>query len=383
MIDVTSLAADLIRLPSVNPPGREAAASALVSGLLTDAGLHVARVPLGRGDRESLIGVLPGAGAAPARILTGHLDVVPVPASERPTWARDPFAGDITNGRLWGRGAADMKGGVAALLAAALEVRDAGYVPPGDVLLVLTADEEDLMGGSKSVAGHPLLARDADVVVCEPTGLRLCTAGRGRTWARVTVRGASGHGALASGPNPIELAARLIDALAAEDFAATAEPDSPASFWRPLAIRAGAEPCVVPDACTLTVDARLAPGHDPADVWLRFDALAARLTAGRDVQVSRQVLDAREGWRTPGSAPLARGASEALAAQGLHAAASVFPGTTDGTVLRRPGPGHGVRDVVIVGPGDLADAHRANESVAIAELQAAVALYRRLLMGPG
>jgi succinyl-diaminopimelate desuccinylase len=179
---------------------------------------------------------LPGAGGVPARIFTGHLDVVPVSDAERARWASDPFAGAIRDGRLHGRGATDMKGGLAAMVVAASELARERRTPPGDVLLALTADEEDLMAGSKAVARHPLLARDADVVVGEPTGLRVCTAGRGRTWAKLTLRGATGHGSAGSGRNVIQIAAELIAALDAEDFSATATADSAASFWRPLAM---------------------------------------------------------------------------------------------------------------------------------------------------
>ena len=380
MSEVLDLAASLVRIPSVNPPGAERAASDLVAGRLSDAGLAVTRVPVA-GDRETLIAVLPGAGGVPARIFTGHLDVVGVSDAERARWSSDPFSGDVRDGRLHGRGSTDMKGGLAAMVVAASELAREHRTPPGDVLLVLTADEEDLMAGSKAVAGHPLLARDADVVVGEPTGLRVCAAGRGRTWARLVLRGATGHGSAGTGRNVIQVAAELIAALDSEDFAATAEADSPASFWRPLAIGAGVEPCVVPDACTLTLDARLAPGHDPDDVWARLAALLGRLRARHPaLAVDVEVVDRREGWRTPAASPLVRQAMDAVAAEGIDPTPGVFAGTTDGTVLRRAGAGHGVRDVVIVGPGDLALAHRENESVAVAELDAARRLYRRLML---
>jgi len=376
---VADLASALVRLPSVNPPGGEQPVSDALAALLADAGLPPQRVPVdGHGD--CLLATLPG-GPAPARIFTGHLDVVPVSPGEAGRWASDPFSGEIRGGRLYGRGATDMKGGLAALVAAALGLRSEGRTPRGDVLLVLTSDEEDLMAGSKAVAGHPLLDRDADVVVCEPTGLRLCTVGRGRTWARLTVRGATGHGSQASGRNPVQLAADLIAALDAEDFSATATPTDAPSFWRPLAIHAGVEPCVVPDACTLTVDARLAPDHDPEDVWARLDATIGRLRAAHPaLAVDVEVVDRREGWRTPAASGLVGAAQAALAGLGLDPTPSTFAGTTDGTVLRRAGAAHGVRDVVVVGPGDLALAHRENESVALAELDAAVALYRALML---
>jgi len=379
MSEVLDLAASLVRIPTVNPPGAERAASDLVAGRLQAAGVTVTRVPVS-GDRETLIALLPGAGGVPARIFTGHLDVVGVSDAERARWASDPFSGEVRDGRLHGRGSTDMKGGLAAMVVAASEVAREGRTPPGDVLLVLTADEEDLMTGSKAVAGHPLLAREADVVVGEPTGLRLAAVGRGRTWAHLVLRGSTGHGSR-PGRNVIQVAAELIAALDAEDFSATAAADSAASFWRPLAIGAGVEPCVVPDRCTLTVDARLAPDHDPDDVWARLSAILGRLRARHpSVGVDVEVVDRREGWRTPAASGLVTEAMDAVAAEGVDPAPGVFDGTTDGTVLRRAGAGHGVRDVVIVGPGDLALAHRENESVAVAELDAARRLYRRLML---
>jgi len=149
------------------------------------------------------------------------------------------------------------------------------------------------------------------------------------------------------------------------------------SFWRPLAIAAGAEPCVVPDSCTLTVDARLTPDHDPDDVWRRLSAILDRLALAADVDI----VDRREGWRTPPTSRLISDALSALDAEGLDPGTGVFAGTTDGTVLRRAVRGHGVRDVIILGPGDLAAAHAANESVALADLAAAQRLYARLMVG--
>lgn len=221
------------------------------------------------------------------------------------------------------------------------------------------------------------------MVVCEPTSLRPCTVGRGRTWARVTLRGQTGHGSRPSAPNAIESAMELLGQVAAEDFTDAADIDHGLSFWRPLAIEAGVEPCVVPDRCTLTLDARLVPDHAPDDVWVRLARVADRVRAAHGITIDVDVIDRREGWRTPPTAPLIRETLAALAAEGVPGPRPhdlCFTGTTDGTVLRRPGANHGVRDVVIVGPGDLALAHRENESVEITELEAARRVYRRLMM---
>ncbi len=380
--ELIRLASELVRLPSVNPPGRESLVASLLLPYLTDAGLAVDQVDVLPG-RPTLLATLPGAGIAPAQIFTGHLDVVPISNAERARWASDPFSGDVRDGRLWGRGAADMKGGLAALVRAAVELREEGRTPPGDVVLVLTSDEEDLMSGSKAVAAHPLLDRDADLVVCEPTSLRPCTVGRGRTWARVTVAGRTGHGSHPGSPNAIELALALLNAVATEDFSDTSDADHGLSFWRPLAIQAGVEPCVVPDTCTFTLDARLVPDHDPDDVWRRLDAHVAALRSrvpGVDVTV--EVVDRREGWRTAAS-PLVRDARRALDEEDVPGPRPLdlcFAGTTDGTVLRRAGAHHGVRDTIVLGPGELAAAHRESEWVSVDELDAARRVYRRLML---
>mgnify|MGYP003734820957 CR=1 FL=1 len=99
----------------------------------------------------------------------------------------------------------------------------------------------------------------------------------------------------------------------------------------------------------------------------------------RTLRVDVEVVDRREGWRTPTASGLVDDAINALRAQGLDATPVVFAGTTDGTVLRRAGEGHGVREVVMLGPGDLALAHRENECVAVAELQTAQRVYRHLM----
>lgn len=381
---VTDLTCDLVRLPTTNPPGAEHAASDLVADRLGAGGLDVVRVPV-QGHGDAVLAVLPGADrAAPARIFTGHLDVVPVSAAERTRWASDPFTPELRDGRLVGRGASDMKGGVAALVTAALHLARERRTPPADVIVALTTDEEDLMSGSKAIADHPLLARDADLVVCEPTSLRPCKVGRGRTWASLTLRGRTGHGSSAGEPNAIELMVALLNRLATEDFSDAADIDHGVSFWRPLAINAGVEPCVVPDVCTLTLDARLVPDHSPDDVWRRLDAhldVLRRHFPWTSVDVD--VIDRREGWRTSPDAPLVRetfAALDALGVPGPRPRDLAFAGTTDGTVLRRADASHGVRDVVIVGPGDLAEAHRENESVALAQLDQAVALYRALML---
>lgn len=367
---VERLTRDLVRIPSVNPPGREAPAAALVVEELTAAGLTCHQVPV-TGDRHDIVALLPGEDRSSGTIFTGHLDVVPVPDAQR--WSVDPFAGVTRQGRLFGRGAADMKGGLAALVVALTTVARSGQRPPRDVVLVATCDEEDFMSGAKALTGSELLAPYRDVVVAEPTGLTLCSAGWGRTYGTVTVRGTTGHGSQGAGaPTAIDLARQVMDGMDTVDLGG-------GSFWRTLAIHAGADPYVVPDVCTLTVDARLTPGTATSTVWQAMDqvvATAGRAAPGLDIDVT--VTDRREPWAAPDDCPLVARTAGALSDLGLPTTRHTFPGTTDGSVLRQAD-----RRVVIVGPGRLEQAHAVDEFVEIDQLVAACELYHRLMTAPG
>ncbi len=128
----------LLRFDTTNPPGNEAACIAYINDLLVEAGFHttlLAKDPR----RPNLVARLAGRGEAPALVLQGHVDVV---TTANQNWAHPPFAGELVDGYLWGRGALDMKGGVAMMLAAVLRAKAEGLTPAGDVILTVMADEE-------------------------------------------------------------------------------------------------------------------------------------------------------------------------------------------------------------------------------------------------
>lgn len=194
----------LIRFDTTNPPGGEGECIAWVKGLLDDAGLE-ARILEKAPGRPNLLARLPGAGAAAPLLLQGHVDVVTTAGQD---WTRPPFSGTVEDGFVWGRGALDMKGGVAMMIAAVLRAAAAGAKPPGDVLLCVLSDEEaggdhgakflvekhaelfdgvrfalgEFGGFTQEIAGRTF----APVMVAEK---RLC-------WMRATFRGPGGHGSL-------------------------------------------------------------------------------------------------------------------------------------------------------------------------------------------
>ena len=135
--EVTELLRDLIRLDTVNPPGNETRAATVLQEYLARNGVAselLAKTP----ERANLVARLPG-GDGPTLLLMAHTDTVLADPAE---WARDPWSGDLVDGEVWGRGALDMKGNVAAAAVAFASLAREGVCPPGDVLLALTADEE-------------------------------------------------------------------------------------------------------------------------------------------------------------------------------------------------------------------------------------------------
>ena len=194
----------LIRFDTTNPPSNERECIAYVNDLLSEAGLEVTL--LGHSpDRPNLITRLPGRGTAPPLLLYGHVDVV---TTANQIWEHPPFEGSLVDGYVWGRGALDMKGGIAMMLSAFLRARSEGLSLPGDVVLVLVCDEE--AGGDHGakylVENHGDLLRGTRYAIGEFGGFSY-SIGRSRFYPimvaekqvcrlRATVRGPGGHASL-------------------------------------------------------------------------------------------------------------------------------------------------------------------------------------------
>ncbi len=195
---------ELIRFDTTNPPGNEAACVELIKGLVEAAGVATeiyARDPA----RPNLVARLPGKANGTPLLLQGHVDVV---TTSGQAWTRPPFAGDLADGFVWGRGAVDMKGGVAMLVSAFLRAARGEIEPPGDLLLVVLADEEaggDL-GAKFLVDEHPELFDGIRYGLGEFGGFTMEMGGRRFypiqvaekqiCWLKATIRGSGGHGAM-------------------------------------------------------------------------------------------------------------------------------------------------------------------------------------------
>lgn len=212
----------LIRFDTTNPPGNEEECIKYIGALLNNAGLQttiVAKSP----NRPNLIARLPGRGNAPGLLLQGHVDVIST-ANQR--WAHPPFAAEIADGYVWGRGALDMKGGVAMMLAALLRVRAENLVPAGDVVFAALADEENFSnyGAKYVVERHPELLSGVRYSIGEFGGFTIYVGSRKfymiqvsekqNCVVRVTFRGRGGHSSV---PEKGGALAKLGQALVALD----------------------------------------------------------------------------------------------------------------------------------------------------------------------
>ncbi|MDO5714302.1 MAG: M20 family metallopeptidase [Tissierellia bacterium] len=358
----------MISIPSINPPGLEKAMGDYVLDILDHYEIFRETISLSP-NRYSIIGKYPGK-SREGIIFTGHMDVVPVSPKEEDRWKTNPFQPILHQGKIYGRGSADMKGGLAAGLCAMISLKEEGIIPPRDIFFVATVDEEDFMGGSKSLYQHHLLEDAKEVVVMEPTSLTCAHIGRGRTYGNIIFTGHTGHGSQGASPqNPILEASAFIEEMKRTKL--SSHPKYGESFWQPVAINAGVEPCVVPDSCVLKIDARLHPFHNPKDIWTKVENM---LTQGK-WNGTIEIIDSREGFFLSQDSHLYQIAKDTAQSINLPFQPSVFMGTTDGSIFRKEN-----RDVIIMGPGNLSIVHQENEHLHVEELYLAYDFYRTLML---
>lgn len=366
---------DMVKISSVNPPGKEEEMVTYIKDYFREIPCEIKTHSLSPGREVIMARILAKEQKKPGLIFTGHMDVVPVSLEEKKKWKYPPFSGKIIEGKLYGRGSTDMKSGLCAAMMAfgkvAKQVHQ-GRDLPQDVYFVATLDEEDFMAGSKAVWNDEFIQGGREVIVCEPTSLKLATGSKGRTYGNLKITGHTAHGSeFRPSSNAILIAKEIMLEMDHAFFLKDGK-----SFWQPLAISAGVEPCVVPDDCQLKIDARLAPGDSTEMIWQEMDQVVERVRKKiGHFQIEKEIIDRREPWITSKENEIFQDLEKIYYENGWDFKTMIFPGTTDGTIFRR-----GNRKVFILGPGNLALAHRENEYVEIEEVYRAYRLYWNLMM---
>ena len=365
----------LIAAPSENPGGTEDLAAEVAAGILEELGASHELVRSEEG-RPSVVARL-GSRDRPVLAWNGHLDTVP--AGDRPTWSVDPFAGSVADGRLIGRGACDMKGPMAAALAAAAAIGRAGLILEGTLELHLVADEE-LAGtyGTRVLRDQGRLTQDA-AIVGEPTGMEIALAERGGAWITAVAHGRAAHGSQPDrGVNAIVTMSRFLlrlrEALPDREHALVGRPTVNVAL-----VSGGSAPNVVPDRCEVDIDRRIIPGEDdPDEVIAPFRRLVEDLKSEYpDSDIEPWIRDWTEAAETDGSSVIAAIARDAVGIEtGTPAPFVGFTGITDARFY--------INDAkiptVILGPGSLSNAHIADEWVGVDELVQAARTYARIFV---
>ena len=369
--DARSLTETLVRMDSRNPtlvpgaPGESGCAHVLAE-VLGGWGFRLEWQDVRDGRSNLLARIGNPAPGAPVLMFNGHLDVVGTDGMDHP-----PFAADIRDGLLYGRGSCDMKAGVAAMCVAAWQA--AQQPIGGEILVAAVVDEEFESLGTRAMLERGIRADVA--VVTEPTRLAICPAHRGFVWLEFTFTGRAAHGSRYDlGIDAIQHAAHVLGAL--ERFQRTVLP----TRTHPLLGRASLHASTIaggvgwstyPDACTLRVERRTVPGETSASVLQEVELLLAELrTAEPQLAVTVRVDTAQGPSDVAVDAPLVQRLSEAHArVRGNPPPVEGLSAWTDAALLNDAGI-----PAVCFGPGDIALAHAATEYVPLNEIDAATAV---------
>jgi acetylornithine deacetylase/succinyl-diaminopimelate desuccinylase family protein len=259
--ELVALAQDLLRIPSVNPPGDYERISCLIYEQMTTLGLETSIIE-GRPGKPNVFGRYPGHESdAPVLLLSGHMDVVPVP--DPSMWRYPPFEGQIADGKIWGRGAVDMKGALAAEIIALKAVMESGIELRGTVILGATVDDETAgLWGMRYVMEEGLDSlqwpRPTFHLLGEANDLNITNVFKGRLWLKITVEGKSAHGGEPqAGINAIEKMIKLIERL--KIMRKNQHPLAGEDTLNIGKIQGGEAVNVVPHRCVAHFDFRIAP----------------------------------------------------------------------------------------------------------------------------
>ena len=373
-LDPVRLTADLIRCPSVTP--EERGALRLLDDTLTEAGFACTRVD--RGGIANLFARWGAKGAARSFGFNGHTDVVPVGIEA--AWSVPPFGAEERDGQLWGRGATDMKSGVAAFVAAAVDFV-AKTPPDGAVILAITGDEEgDAVDGTRALLDW-MQAEGERMTAClvgEPTcpermGEMIKIGRRGSLSAWITVTGVQGHSAYPHrARNPLPAMARLIDRLASHRLDEGTAHFDPSTLAVVTIDTGNPATNVIPAECRGTVNIRFNDAHDGASLTAWVQDELDRVTAEFGVTGTMRVTVSGESFLTP-PGPLSDLVARAVEAEtGVTPVLSTTGGTSDARFVKDHCP---VVEFGLVGQ----TMHQVDERVEIAHVHQLKAIYTRIL----
>lgn len=359
-----SLLKELIATNSENPPGYEADVAKVLREHMESYG--IACTSVGSATRPNLI-FSSHDGQKGDLVMHGHMDTVPVGPPE--SWSHDPFSSTIIDGRLYGRGACDMKGPVAALAETLILYTERKH--PKALVMLATSDEESGCSGAEEVAKSGLLDGIKFGVCAEPTGLQVLVGEKGMFWSRVVAQGRSAHGSRPEeGVNAIQACLDAIRLLTEEPFPFDIDDLLGSPTMNIGVIQGGIKINVVPDSCEAQLDMRIVKGQEPEDLLV---VMNERLeAAGLSNRVKVEFIHGKPAVATPAYSEIvtvARAAVERVTGRSPTLGSATYG--TDCSVLQ---PKVGIQHV-ICGPGSIEQAHQPDEYISVEELIQSIDVY--------
>ena len=362
--DAPALAAELVRIPSSDPPGGELDVARKVSAALTALGIEN-RLDEFLPGRANVIGRVRGTGRRKPMVFSAHMDTVPIGDRQ---WSFDPFAGDIRDGRIRGRGSSDMKSAIAAFIGAAHVLSQRKTPLESDVILAFTAGESADCLGARHLVKQGFRNEIGAFLCGEPSSLDLIVVEKATLWLAAEAEGVLGHVSGEAGVNAIDLMADFLAALRRLDLSLPQHPLLTPPSIRVGTISGGTAVNVTPDRCIAEIDVRFGPGIDHEDVIERIRQVAPE-------GVTLSVLDFKPAVEEPPDSEFSRCCSNAIGEViGSDPEIVGVSYYSDAAILL-----DGIdAPFAIVGPGDLGMSGQYDETCSVERIEAAVEIYARI-----
>jgi len=358
--EAIELLQEMIRFKTVNSPGDELPLAEFIKSKLEEAGVESFVDDMGS-NRGNVVGRIKGTGERDALFFNGHLDTVPPGDIE---WEHGPYSGDISDGRIYGRGSADMKGGLAAMLTAVKAVKKAGWELKGDFIYSATAGEEtDSIGAVKYVDDGGLDGVGA-IIIGEPSSNGVNIAEKGAFWVEITTYGKTAHGAFPhKGVNAVVHMNALLSELISYRFRYEENELVGYPTMNISTINGGVKTNVVPDKCSITIDMRTVPGQVHGEIVKDFEAIIDKLAGEiEDFKAEVKVLNDRPAVETKVSNEFVKLAVDTVKEEfGKEIEPKGVNFYTDASIFLPPSG----LPCIFYGPGDADMAHQPNEFVPI------------------
>jgi len=371
-----SILDEMVKIKTENPPGNEEALCLYIEEKCRSLGLETKLISF-QDKRPSLVAKFSQGHKHRSLLLNGHTDTVGI--GEREAWSMDPYGCAIKDGKFFGRGTCDMKGGLASKLVAIETIINNGFDPMSDLIFSAVADEEDLGRGTMALTSSGALKGTSFAIFGEPTNMDIVTAHRGSLWLEVSARGVAAHGSMpVIGANSIVATSAFVDQLATifSNKDTFSFPDDVSLNIGMIC--GGTKINVVPNMCSLGLDFRYSWGYDAnLIVAMLKKIMKASQEKTPMIELNLKELQRRQAVSTEATNPLVQKCltitSEVLNREMRPVS---MPYSTDASILAQ----HMKIPVIILGPGKPSLAHSSNEYVELSALQDATKTYTALIL---